>query len=103
LLASSGGHPITDEAAFLCIEALRALGRTDDALEALATFPARHPGSYLIERTVFLTGDLYEHDLMEAEAAQMAYTDLLTRFPGSLLAPEARQRLRRLRGDRPPG
>ena len=103
LLASVGAHPISDEAAFLRIEALRALQRPDDALVALSGFGTRYPDSHLVERTVFLRGEVYERDLSDTAAATAAYADLLVRFPGSLLAPEARSRLRRLRGDRPPG
>ena len=103
LLASAGAHPISDEAAFLRIEALRALQRPDDALVALGGFASRYPDSYLVERTVFLRGEVYERDLGDFAAATDAYADLLVRYPGSLLAPEARSRLRRIRGDRPPG
>lgn len=100
---SAPSHPIADEADFLRIEALRTLGQTDAVLAALAAFPGRHPGSYLVERTVFLRGEIFERDLADPDGAMAAYADLLERFPGSLLAPDARQRLRRLRGDRPPG
>jgi outer membrane protein assembly factor BamD (BamD/ComL family) len=96
-------HAIADEAALARVAALRALGRAGDALDALTAFPERHPQSYLIERALFLTGEVHERDLQDPAAAQAAYADLLARFPGSLLAPEARARLRRLRGDLPPG
>ncbi len=103
LLSSSGAHPISDEAAFLRIEVLRDLQRTDDVLVALNSFASRYPDSYLVERTVFLLGEVYERDMADPTAAAEAYADLLVRYPGSLLAPEVRSRLRRLRGDRPPG
>jgi outer membrane protein assembly factor BamD (BamD/ComL family) len=103
LLAEHHAHPIADEATLARVEALRALGRADDALAALAAFPERHAGSYLVERALFLAGEIHERDRGDAAAAQAAYADLLARFPGSLLAPEARARVRRLRGDRPPG
>ena len=92
---------MADEAAFLRAGVLRALGRAADALAAYEAFPAAHPDSYLVERALFAVGDLEERDRRDAEAAQAAYTALLTRFPGSLLAPEARARIRRLRGDAP--
>ena len=103
LLAEHPRHPIADEAAIARVDALRALGRTGEALDALDAFPAQHDGSYLAERALFLTGEIHERDRGDLPAAQAAYTAFLSRFPGSLLAPEARARVRRIRGDRPPG
>ncbi|HLT47843.1 MAG TPA: tetratricopeptide repeat protein, partial [Rubricoccaceae bacterium] len=103
LLAEHPAHPIADEAVVARVEALRALGRTDEALATLEGFPERFQGSYLAERALFLIGEVHERDRGDAAAAQAAYTDFLARYPGSLLAPEARARVRRLRGDRPPG
>ena len=103
LLAVNPAHPIADEAVIARVGALRALGRTDEALAALEAFPTRFEGSYLAERALFLTGEVQERDRGDAAAAQAAYTAFLARYPGSLLAPEARARVRRLRGDRPPG
>lgn len=103
VLLENHAHPIADEALIARVEALRALGRPDAALAALADFPARHAESYLAGRALFLTGEIHERDRGDGDAAQSAYADLLARFPGSLLAPEARARLRRLRGDRPAG
>lgn len=103
LLGTASAHPISDEADFLRVKALRSLQRPEDALVALENFPGRYPDSYLVERTVFLRGEVYERELGNSAAATEAYADLLARFPGSLLAPEARSRIRRLRGDRPPG
>ncbi|HYE95612.1 MAG TPA: tetratricopeptide repeat protein [Rubricoccaceae bacterium] len=103
LLAVAAQHPVADEAAFLRAQALRTLGRPQEALADLAAFPERYPLSYLVERAAFLRGELFETALNDPAAAVQAYTDLLARFPGSLLAAEARARIRRLRGDRPPG
>ena len=78
---------------------LRALGRFDDALAVLTAFPEQFPDSYLADRSLFTVGEIHERDRGDAGRAMAAYADLLARYPGSLLAPEARARIRRLRGD----
>lgn len=97
--ADFASHPIGDEAAFLRAEALRIAGRFDEAVELLNALPDRFPRSYLADRALFLRAELLEQDLGDPDAARAAYTDLLTRYPGSLLLPEARARIRALRGD----
>jgi outer membrane protein assembly factor BamD (BamD/ComL family) len=96
LLAAAARHPVADDADFLRALALRAAGRTAEALDALAEFPERHQESYLAERARFLAAEVHERDARDPAAARAAYEDFLTRHPRSLLAPEARTRLRRL-------
>ncbi|MDX1438962.1 MAG: tetratricopeptide repeat protein, partial [Rubricoccaceae bacterium] len=103
LLSTFGAHPISDEAAFLRIETQRALGLTVEAVTSIERFQSRYPQSHLLERTLFLLGEIQEHDYGDAAAALETYTEFLVRFPGSLLAPDARARIRNLRGDRPIG
>ena len=92
-------HALADDAHVLRADILRALGRFDDALAILAAFPDQFPDSHLADRSLFTAGEIHERDRADADAAMAAYADLLARFPGSLLAPEARARIRRLRGD----
>ena len=99
LLAAYPQHKLNDDAHFLRAEILRALGRPDDALAVLEAFPQRFPESHLTDRSLFTVGEIHEQDRADVQAAISAYADLLARYPGSLLAPEARARIRRLRGD----
>ncbi|MEP0545912.1 MAG: tetratricopeptide repeat protein [Rhodothermales bacterium] len=99
LLAAFPQHALADDAHVLRADVLRALGRFDDALAVLAAFPEQFPDSHLADYSLFTVGETWERDLADPQAAQAAYADLLARYPGSLLAPEARARIRRLRGD----
>lgn len=99
LLAAFPEHALTDEATFLRAGLLRDLGRADEAVAVLGAFPERFPDSHLADRSVFVAAEIHERDLSDFALAITGYTALLTRYPGSLLAPEARARIRRLRGD----
>ncbi len=99
LLAAYPQHALADEAHVLRADVLRSLGRSADALAVLTAFPDQFPDSYLTDRSLFTVGEIYERDLADPDSAMAAYADLLARYPGSLLAPEARARIRRIRGD----
>ncbi|GIV57222.1 MAG: hypothetical protein KatS3mg042_0135 [Rhodothermaceae bacterium] len=99
LLRDYGNHPLADDARFFRARLLRRLGRPEDAVQALLELPLLHPGTYLADRSLFLAGQIQEQDLGLPDEAFKTYTRLLTEFPGSLLLPEVRARLRALRGD----
>ena len=99
LLARAGNHPIADEARFLRATALRDAGRYEPAFQAFAELPLLHPRSFLADRSLFTAAEIQERSLGNTEEAMSTYTRLLDLYPGSLLAAEARQRIRRLRGD----
>lgn len=99
LLMSYSSHPLIDEVRFLRASVLRELGRFDQALAAFEEVVSEHRDSYLADRSLFSVGEIYERDLKEPALALDAYSNLLVEFPGSLLAPEVRARIRRIRGD----
>ncbi len=92
-------HKLLDEASFQRGLLLRTLGRYPDALHALTALMTALPESYLADRSLFTIGEIQETDLQDPSAALETYTRLLTVYPGSLLAPEVRTRIRRLRND----
>ncbi len=75
-------------------------GRYNEALgsyERLLTSFAET--SIALDRAQFNIGEIYEHGLRDPAKAIAAYEALLSRYPQSLLATEARKRIRDLRGD----
>lgn len=92
-------HKLVDEAGFRRGLLLRTLGRHTEAMTALTALMAAHPESYLADLSLFTLAEIQETDLQDPTAALETYTRLLTVYPGSLLAPEVRTRIRRLRND----
>jgi TolA-binding protein len=99
LLLSYKTHPLADEIMFSRAEVLRKMGRSDDALSAFNEVVTEHGDSYLADRSLFAVGEIYERDLRMPAMALDAYRNLLIAYPGSLLAPEVRARIRKIRGD----
>lgn len=99
LLAQYTGHALADDVRYLRADILRKIGRPSDAYQAFAEIPLMHPESFLADKSLFMMGQVLEYDLDEKDKAIEAYARLLAEYPGSLLAPEARARIRSLRGD----
>ena len=99
ILASLGNHPLLDEVMFERAGILSRLGRPAEAVAAFHEFPLVHPQSHLADRALFEAARIQSEVLGEDGAATETLTRLLTDYPGSLLAAEARTRIRTLRGD----
>jgi len=99
MLAQLSSHSIQDELLYLKANTLRALGRFDEALEALNVINTSHYYEILGDDAKFMTGVILEEDKKDLEKAMSTYEDLLVKFPGSIFVSEARSRFRELRGD----
>lgn len=99
LLAAYPTHALADEVHFARAEAFRDLGALNEAVEAFLKMRDLFPASYLVDRSLFQAAEIFERDLRNAPAALQAYQNILVDYPGSLLAPQVRTRIRRLRGD----
>ncbi|MDE2833967.1 MAG: tetratricopeptide repeat protein [Bacteroidota bacterium] len=97
MLSRWAHHPIADDARFLRARAFRQSHRIDEALAAFGELPLLHPNSPHSDNSLFMYAEILEQNINDPSAAADAYADLLTRFPGSLLVNEARERIRRLR------
>ena len=98
LLASHAGHPVADEAQLTRGRSLVALERFADARDALRALADTYPRSPQADRALFEAATIEEQQLGVPAAALETYLDLLDRFPGSLLAADARERIRALQG-----
>jgi len=98
LLASHAGHPVAAEAQLTRGRTLVALQRFTDARDALHALADTYPRSPQADRALFEAATIEERQLGMPEAALATYLDLLDRFPGSLLAADAREQIRTLQG-----
>ena len=94
-----GDHPLQDEILFLAAQAQRRMGRPQDAVATLDRLAASVPLSFYRDRALVLQADMAEHDLADRDAAMARLAALLRDFPGSLFAPDARERLRTMRAN----
>ena len=97
LLYNWSQHPIADDARFLRAQALHGASRLDDALLAYGELSLIHPDSPLADHALFEYASLLDRELGQESEAIEAYSSLLERFPGSVLAPKVRARIRELR------
>ncbi len=87
--------------AMMKIAALQTATRLyQDALATYRTLLDKFKGSSIdLDRAQFLIGDVYQHGLHDANDAIAAYEQLLATYPKSIMADEARRRVRELRGE----
>jgi len=96
LLQTHGRHALADEARFDRARVQLARGDTSGARRTLRALPRRHPRSPYADRSLYRLAQLHEAQDQPAEAIDL-YDRLLSDYPQSLLAQDARTRLRMLR------
>ena len=74
-------------------------GQFRESIQLLAQVISEHGEDILADDAQFLMAEIYERQLKDSAKAMELYRELLTRFPGSVYAAEARKRFRTLRGD----
>ena len=97
LLRQPALPPLLDDVLALRADALRQTGEAVFAAEAYDDLTRRFPRSIHADAALLALADLYAGPLSDAASAIGALERLLADFPGSLLADDARARLRRLR------
>ena len=75
----------------------RRIGKPREAAATYAAFLAQRTESFLLDRGLFHFAQLQEEELADPAAATELYQRLLTEYPHSPLAPEARERIVALR------
>lgn len=95
LLSRYGQHMLADDARYRRAHFLERRGQTADAAAAFAELPLIHPRSPHADEALYAAGQAQEQ-LGEVQEAVKTYNRLLEKYPGSLLAADARSRLRQL-------
>ncbi|MCC6385252.1 MAG: tetratricopeptide repeat protein [Bacteroidia bacterium] len=99
LLNRFANHSLTDEAWFLKARIFIQLNQFDTAAYYFNQVVLWYGNDILADDALYQLGLLYENKLHNKEKAMVAYETLLIKYPGSLLASDARRRFRTLRGD----
>jgi pentatricopeptide repeat protein len=93
-------HPILDEALFKKAQIKMKQGKYDEADTLLGTLVKDFPSDILADKALMTRGRLNEDQFGNKEKAMKYYEDLMTKYPGSIYAVDARKRFRFLRGDK---
>jgi len=91
-------HALSDEVLFMMAEIKRSTGKHQESIELFQSLPELYSKSYLCDTSLLQIAEIYDEDLNDQETALESYSQILDRYPGSLLAPEVRERIRRIRG-----
>jgi tetratricopeptide (TPR) repeat protein len=74
-------------------------GEFRESISLLGQILTEYGVDVLADDAQFLIGEIYERQLKDNQKAMEVYRELLTKYPGSVYAAEARKRFRSLRGD----
>ena len=100
VIASSPQAPLVDDALMMLGSLHASAGRVTEAIAAYERLLKEFTlGSIVLDRAQFRLGELYQYGTRDNGRAIAAYEKLLADFPGSVLAAQARRRIRQLRGD----
>lgn len=91
--------PLADKALMKKAEYLSQLGKYADALSTYQKFLNEFKLSTAKDKAHFKIGELFQLHLNDKQKAIQSYEVILEKYPFSLLAEEARKRIRLLRGD----
>jgi len=99
LVLAYPGHPLEDEILLIRAEIAAQRGDFDEAIGYYEEIVELYAMDILADDALFGLAEVHEEQLADPATAQGLYERLLTEYPGSLYAVEARKRFRRLRGD----
>ncbi|MFM7589185.1 MAG: tetratricopeptide repeat protein [Bacteroidota bacterium] len=102
LLDTLRQHPLGDDLWLRKAAVLEQMGRYSEADTAYGSLLSAYADEVLADDALFRRGMLYELRLANKERAMEFYHQLMLKFPDSAYLPEARRKIRRLRGDQNP-
>ncbi|MBM3936082.1 MAG: tetratricopeptide repeat protein [Sphingomonadales bacterium] len=95
-------HPLGDDLWIRKAAILEQMGRYAEADSAYGSLLAKYGDEVLADDALFRRGMLWEQRFSNKERAMDLYSQLMLKFPDSAFLPEARRKIRRLRGDQNP-
>jgi len=93
-------HTLIDEVWFKKAQIYKKQGRLELAIPFLQDIIEKYSTDILADDALFQLADIYQNKLSNKDKAKELYETLLTKYPGSLYAVDARKRFRALRGDK---
>ena len=102
LLDTLRQHPLGDDLWLRKAAVLEQMGRYSEADTAYGSLLTAYADEVLADDALFRRGMLWELRLANKERAMDFYNQLMLKFPDSAYLPEARRKIRRLRGDQNP-
>ncbi len=99
LMKQFPGHSLTDDSQYLKAKLLARMLDYKGAVASLNLIVQNPKYDVLADDALFLLAQLEEENLQTPAQAMEHYNQLLTKYPGSIFAADARRRYRRLRGD----
>ena len=92
-------HTLADELRWLQAKIQLKQNKVDDALLNLKTIVDKYPMDILADDALYEEAKVVDERKKDNAAALKLYEQLLTSYPGSIFAADARKRIRQLRGD----
>ncbi|WP_310393082.1 tetratricopeptide repeat protein [Hymenobacter sp.] len=99
LLEKFPGHPLSDDTYYLKAQLQRRVGDFVGAIATLERITGNPKYDVLSDDALFLLARIQEEDIKDKGKAQELYSQVITKYPGSIYVAEARKRFRKLRGD----
>lgn len=102
LLDTLGGHALGDDLLMRRAQILERLGRYNEADTAYGLVMDRFGEEVWADDACLRRGGLWEFHLGDVTKARDYYEKLMLKYPDSAFVPEARRRIRKIRGDQSP-
>jgi tetratricopeptide (TPR) repeat protein len=102
LLDTLRGHTLGDDLYMRRASLLERLGRYVEADSAYGSVLANFGDEVWADDACLRRGGLWETHLGDSQRARDLYEKLMLKYPESAFVPEARKRIRKIRGDRSP-
>lgn len=93
------GHSLTDEVMLRKYELSYKRNQFDQSANFLQQLLQLDSTDILVDKAIYLLAELYANELKNVELAKANYKLIITKYPGSLYAAEARNKYRKLRGE----